>query len=403
VELRKKVALVAGLYFVEGLPMGIFSDVWPVFLRDSGTSLEAIGGFSLIGLAWTAKALWAPAVDRLGEWRQWIAAALATMALCVALAPGAAGTGALVAAIALFALASATQDIAIDASAVALTRPGEEAQLSSVRVALYRVGKLAFGAGGLLLADAIGWVALHGVVAVAIAGFALAALALPRLQASRALAASSAARAGALSGLLRPGVGGALAFLVFYRLGDLAMAPMVSPFWRDTGASLALIGLVPSGLSAGMGIVGAGLGGVLVGRAPIAWALAGGGLLAMASNLGYAAAALAGAPLWAVTAASLAESLCGGAASVTLVSLLVGACDRAHAGVQFALLTALSPLAGRLVGGASGLVSAELGYAAWFAATGALTLPALAFIPAAIRWSRPVQDPRAPQPPGIAC
>lgn len=387
-ELRKKVALVAGLYFVEGFPMGIFSDVWPVFLRDAGVSLEAIGGFSLIGLAWTAKALWAPAVDGLGEWRQWMAAALAAMALCVALAPGAAGTGALVALVALFALASATQDIAIDASAVALTQPGEEAQLSSVRVALYRVGKLAFGAGGLLLADAIGWAALHRAFAAAIACFALAALGLPRLQARRLPGAGRDAVRGALGGLLRPGLAGALAFLVFYRLGDLAMAPMVGPFWRDTGASLSLIGLVPSGISAGMGIAGAALGGVLVARAPLAWALAGGGLLAMASNLGYAAAALAGAPLWAVTSASLAESLCGGAASVALVSLLVGACERTHAGVQFALLTALSPLAGRLVGGASGVVSAELGYAAWFAATGALTLPALAFIPAVIRWSR---------------
>lgn len=366
--------------------MGIFSDVWPVFLRDSGTSLEAIGGMSLIGLAWTAKALWAPAVDGIGEWRHWIAAALAAMALAVSLAPGVVGAPAMVAVIALFALASATQDIAIDASAVALTEPGEEAQLSSTRVALYRIGKLAFGAGGLLLAGAVGWVALHQVLAVGIAGFALAALATPRLQAPREQVARDAP--GALRPLLRPGAAGTLAFLVFYRLGDLAMAPMVGPFWRDTGASLALIGLVPSGVSALMGIAGAALGGVLVARAPLGWALAAGGVLATASNLGYAAAALAGAPLWAVTLASLAESLCGGAASVALVSLLVGACDRAHAGVQFALLTALSPLAGRLVGGASGVFSAELGYAAWFAATGALTLPALAFIPAAIRWAR---------------
>jgi PAT family beta-lactamase induction signal transducer AmpG len=386
VELRKKVALVAALYFVEGFPMGIFSDVWPVFLRDSGTSLEAIGGISLIGLAWTAKALWAPAVDGIGEWRHWIAAALAAMAIAVALAPAAAPTSAIAAVIALLALASATQDIAIDASAVALTEPGEEAQLSSVRVALYRVGKLAFGAGGLLLASAIGWAALHQVLAVAIALFALGALATPSLQQRRSGTREDWLRS--LRRLLRPDLGGALAFLIFYRLGDLAMAPMVSPFWRDTGASLALIGLVPSGLSALMGIAGAALGGVLVARAPLGWALAGGGALATASNLGYAAAALLGAPLWAVTTASLTESLCGGAASVALVSLLVGACDRAHAGVQFALLTALSPLAGRLVGGASGVFSAELGYAAWFAATGALTLPALAFIPAAIRWAR---------------
>jgi len=389
VELRRKVALVAGFYFVEGFPMGIFSDVWPVFLRDAGASLEAIGWLSLLGIAWTLKALWAPAVDGIGEWRQWIAAALAAMAVAVGAAPTAIGTPTIVAVIALFALASATQDVAIDASAVALTQPGEEAQLSSVRVALYRIGKLSFGAGGLLLANAIGWVELHRTMAVAIAICALAVLRTPRLQSPRARAAGDWQEA--FRGLVRPGFGGALAFLVFYRLGDLAMAPMVGVFWRDTGASLALIGLVPSGLSAGMGILGAALGGVLVARAPLAWALAGGGVLAAASNLGYAAAALANAPLWAVVTASLAESLCGGAASVALVSLLVGACERAHAGVQFALVTALSPLAGRLVGGASGEFVASFGYAGWFALTGALTVPALAFIPAAIRWARPVR------------
>jgi PAT family beta-lactamase induction signal transducer AmpG len=393
VELRRKVALVAALYFVEGFPMGIFSDVWPVYLRDSGASLETVGRVSLLGLAWTLKAFWAPAVDALGEWRRWITVALIAMALAVALLPAHAAGAAGLALILAFCLASATQDIAIDASAVALTDRGEEAQLSSVRVAVYRVGKLAFGAGGLVLADHVGWATLHGAFALAIAAFAVASLALPRLQGS---ARERADWIRGLTSLARPGALGAFAFLVFFRLGDLAMGPMVGPFWRDHGHSLTQIGLIPSGISALMGILGATLGGVLVARTSIARALVMGGLLAAASNLGYAAAALAGAPLAAVTAASLAESLCGGVASVTLVSLLVGACEREHAGTQFALLTALSPLVGRLVGGISGDVVSATSYAAWFTLTGALTLPALAFVPAVVRWGQRVQERSRP-------
>lgn len=385
VELRRKVALVAALYFVEGFPMGIFSDVWPVYLRDAGASLETIGRMSLLGLAWTLKALWAPAVDAVGEWRRWITAALVVMACAVALLPGHAAGSAAIVLILAFCLASATQDIAIDASAVALTARGEEAQLSSVRVAVYRVGKLAFGAGGLVLADQLGWATLHGAFALAIAVFALASLALPRLQ---GVASERADWLRGLRSLARPGFVGALGFLVFFRLGDLAMGPMVGPFWRDHGHSLTQIGLIPSGVSALMGILGAALGGVLVAHTSIAKALVVGGALAAASNLGYAAAAVAGAPLAAVTGASLAESICGGVASVTLVSLLVGACEREHAGTQFAVLTALSPLVGRLVGGVSGDVVSATSYAAWFALTGALTLPALAFVPAAVRWGR---------------
>jgi PAT family beta-lactamase induction signal transducer AmpG len=80
-------------------------------------------------------------------------------------------------------------------------------------------------------------------------------------------------------------------------------------------------------------------------------------------------------------------------ASVALVSLLVGACDREHAGTQFALLTALSPLVGRLVGGVSGDIVAASSYPAWFALTGLLTLPALAFVPAIVRWRGETEAP----------
>ena len=48
----------------------------PVYLRVHGVSLAAIGVFSSLTLPWTLKPLWAPLVDRFGERRQWIAAAL---------------------------------------------------------------------------------------------------------------------------------------------------------------------------------------------------------------------------------------------------------------------------------------------------------------------------------------
>ncbi len=385
-ELRRKLAIVAGLYFVEGSPMGIFGDVWPVFLRDSGWSLEALGRLSVFGLAWTLKALWAPAVDRFGEWRHWIAGALAAMAIATALAPSAPNVASAATLIAIFCLASATQDIAIDASAVALTAPGEEGPLSSVRVTMYRIGALTFGSGGLMLADHLGWPPVYQLAAAAFAISALAILATPRVQ----LASTGELHSWreSLASWRRPGLLGALSFLVFYRLGDLAMAPMVKLFWRDSGTTLTQIGLIPSFAGAGMGILGAAFGGLLVARSSLQAALVVGGVLAAASNLAYAAAAFAGAPLAALAAASLAESFCGGAASVALVSLLVSACDRTHAGVQFAVLTALSPLTGRLVGAFSGDAVSSFGYGAWFAATAALTLPALAFIPSAMRWAR---------------
>lgn len=386
VDLRRKLAIVAGLYFVEGGPMGVFGDVWPVFLRDSGWSLEALGRLSVLGLAWTLKALWAPAVDRYGEWRHWIAGSLVAMAIASAFAPSAPGVASAATLIAIFCLASATQDIAIDASAVALTATGEEGQLSSVRVTMYRVGALAFGSGGLVLADQLGWPVVYQLIAVALALSALAVLASPRVQPT---AAGERHTWGAsLASWRRPGLLGALGFLAFYRLGDLAMAPMVKLLWRDSGMSLTQIGVIPALAGPLTGILGAALGGLLVARTSLRVALVVGGVLAAASNLVYAAAAWAGAPLAALAGAALAESFCGGAASVALVSLLVLACDRAHAGVQFAALTAISPLMGRLAGVFSGDAVGSFGYGTWFVATAALTLPALLFVPSALRWAK---------------
>jgi PAT family beta-lactamase induction signal transducer AmpG len=260
VTLRRKLALVAGLYLVEGFPMGVFSDVWPQLLKDSGVSRAVIGQLiSWLGIAWSVKAIWAPAVDRLGEWRHWIAGCLVVMALALAAVPQVARegiAGAVWLAAALFCLASATQDVAIDATAVALTASGEEGSLSTVRVSAYRIGKLAFGSGGLLLAHYYGWAAVQTIFVPAVALFALAALWLPRLQPPPSAVPRS--WRDALASWPRPGFAGAIAFLVVYRLGDLAMGPMIGLFQRDAGMSLAQIGVYSTALSAAAGLLGGG-------------------------------------------------------------------------------------------------------------------------------------------------
>jgi PAT family beta-lactamase induction signal transducer AmpG len=71
--LRSKFFWVAVLYFSEGFPFGIFFDVLPVYLRRQGVNLADIGALSLLGLAWTLKFLWAPAIDYYRHHRLWMA------------------------------------------------------------------------------------------------------------------------------------------------------------------------------------------------------------------------------------------------------------------------------------------------------------------------------------------
>ena len=68
------------LYFAQGLPLGIFLDLLPVYFRQHGVDLRQIGVLGLLGLAWTLKFLWAPAVDAWRGHRRWMQAANLLMA-----------------------------------------------------------------------------------------------------------------------------------------------------------------------------------------------------------------------------------------------------------------------------------------------------------------------------------
>jgi PAT family beta-lactamase induction signal transducer AmpG len=396
----RTLAVIAGLYLIEGFPAALFADVWPVYLRESGVSQAMIGALSGLSVAWALKVLWAPLVDRYGERRQWIAGALAAIALgllaLAGLEPGA-SPSAVALAIALVCFASATQDIAIDAYSIGLVSRGEEGPANATRVAAFRTALLLFGGGVLLLPRWIGWPATHEALALAALGLAVFALATPRIPAphdARATGGSVAARLRAafvtpFAGWRdRPQLLAVVGFVLTFRLPDLAMGPMVATFWVDGGIPREEIGLVKSGIGFGATLAGAAVGGALVRRLGIGRALWVAGALAVASNLGYAAAAYVGGGRLPIFSASLAESLCSGVAAVAFMSFLMRISEREHAAVQYAALTSLGFLAGALARAFSGVAAESLGYAAFFAATALLAAPAFLFLPAAGRWVR---------------
>src|SRR5262249_400363 len=59
------VAVMLALGFSSGLPFFLSGNTLGYWLRDEGTTLQAIGFLSWVGLAYSLKFLWAPAVDRL--------------------------------------------------------------------------------------------------------------------------------------------------------------------------------------------------------------------------------------------------------------------------------------------------------------------------------------------------
>ncbi len=218
--LRSKFFWVAVLYFAEGFPLGVFYEIFPVYFRQQGVDLRSIGTLSLLGLAWTLKFLWAPAVDRYRHHRRWMAAAdLAMGVVMIAFAASAGLPYWVWAAIAVFAVLSATNDIAIDAYTIELLRRDEMGRGNGLRIGFYRAGMITSG-GVLMASDLLGWPGAFLCAAGIFVACAGASLLAPREQ-IRERPATAGFATELRSFLTQPG---AVAVLVMVFLGTLWLA-----------------------------------------------------------------------------------------------------------------------------------------------------------------------------------
>ena len=369
--------------------MGVFQKVLPVYFRRHDASLEELGLLHGLSLAWSLKLLWSPLVDRYGEKRQWIAAALALMTaslLLLAQLDPRQLNALLWGVLAAYCLASATQDVAIDAYSIGLTDRGEEGPVNGMKAAAYRVAMVTAGAGLLLLPPWIGWSGAFGAAALISLGMAATVFGCPRVD--RPSKERKPLWRPLRLWLSRSGAIPVLAFVALYRMGDLAMGPMLEPLWVDRGFSNQEIAFVSITLGALSIIAGAAVGATYVARFGITSGLLALGVFALASNLGYAAAAaFPGAPPWPMYSASIVESFCSGLAGAAFLSFLMRICQKEHAAVQYALLTAAYALVGRLLGMSSGWFTERIDYPAYFALTAVFALPAFLLLPAVRRWA----------------
>ena len=178
---KRKLFWVALLYFSEGLPLGVFFDIFPVYFRQQGVNLADIGLLSLLGLAWTVKFLWAPAIDWARHHRWWVSGANVGMA-CVMwyFSTGSANVfGPWVwVAIGLFTVFSATNDIATDGYTIELLDRREYGMANGFRIGFYRVGMI-FAGVVLIMSGWLGWSAAYLVGGAVFACNALMALFAP--------------------------------------------------------------------------------------------------------------------------------------------------------------------------------------------------------------------------------
>jgi PAT family beta-lactamase induction signal transducer AmpG len=391
-----KFLVVGVLYFAEGVPFGFVYTTLSYYLRSRGVPLEEIGILSLLGLAWSLKVLWSPLADRFGTRAAWLVPAQMLIVLSMlGLAHFASGSVTLAfwVLVGVLCLASATQDLAVDAYTIDLLDTEELGMANGIRIGAYRVGLIAAGGGVLILSDVVGWSATFVGVAIIMAALVLTVIAFRPFHQARPEVARAQGGKGfsqikeSAKGLMaHPHMWIIIIFIMTYKAGDAFLGAMVSAFWRDMGFSGTQFGVASIVMGKIPAIAGGFLGGAITARWGISRALWVLGIFQACSILGYWAAALPGTWHYTIYLATLGDNLAGQMGSAAFMAFLMLLCDKRFSASHYAFLSMLFGLSARLCGYIGGWAAAYLGYAWFFFLSFLVAWPAFALLP----WVLPV-------------
>jgi MFS transporter, PAT family, beta-lactamase induction signal transducer AmpG len=282
---------------------------------------------------------------------------------------------------ALLAVASATQDIAIDALTIRITPRELIGLVNSSRVAAYRAAIIVASGGVALVADYAGWPAAFVITALLpLVLLLLIAVSVPRETEGEVVRQQNPVAA-LVRWLMRPGSLMLLVVILLYRLGDSALTPMLRPYWVSRGFSATEVANATTTLGMLCTIAGAIAGGAFVTRFGIFRGLMTLGLAQMLSNVCYAFVAMAGGTRVSLYGATVVESFTNGLGVAAFLSFLMFVCEKENAATEYAALSAVFAISRTMAAAVSGYFAQRMGFAPYFWLTAALALPGLALLP----------------------
>jgi PAT family beta-lactamase induction signal transducer AmpG len=433
------------LGFSAGLPFYLVFQTLSAWLRTEHIERATIGMLSWVGLMYSFKWVWAPAVDRaalpvldrlLGRRRSWMLVAQIGIAVCLANL-GLSDPGVSIVHVAVFALGvaffAATQDIAIDAWRIESMSADKQGAMAAAYQIGYRTALMVASAGALIIAGESGFRTSYltmaslvsiGVITTLLIREPVRAISESVQQREERVVAWLASRAhwprwmratgawfmGAIAGPVvdffgRYGLGLGLlifAFISTYRLTDYVMGVMTNPFYIDMGFTVTEVGVIAKFFGWPSTLVGAVVGGIIVAKVGRIRGLLLGSVLVILSNIFYATygAYACHAPLecarsgvfafWVehmtmrgpATDLGLAtivgfDNLALGVHGTALIAFMSSLTSAKYTATQYAVLSSLYSLPGKLLMGTSGLMVDALGYGDFFLYTALLSVPAL--------------------------
>jgi PAT family beta-lactamase induction signal transducer AmpG len=399
--------------FSSGLPFLLVAGTLAYWLKEHGIVLKEITVIASAGMTYALKFLWAPLLDhsapplfaRMGMRRGWLmlAQVLVTAGLVAMALVTPSALGLFIAATLLVAFAGATQDIAVDAYRIEIAPVADQGALTATYSLGYRVALILTGALALGFADHMPWSTVYLIMAVAMLvpiGANLRAVEPP-------VRHRTPVRWGdAMQDMFvhpfsdffrRYGVALSLALLLFILLFKIPEQALVggimSPFYLDMGFAKTEIGAITKLYGTWIGIVGVFVGGAAVSRwgarRPLLFAL----ILCALCNLLYLWLIPNKGNLAVLTAVISGENVMHGVLGTCAVAFLSSLVNREHTATQYALLSSMVNLPGKVLGVFAGTIVEATSYGYYFVLATVAVLPAtLLFL-----WLQPRLKLRVPE------
>ena len=486
------------LGFASGLPLALTGQSLQAWLTVENVDISTIGFFSLVGLPYTFKFLWAPLMDRfelpiLGRRRGWLVisqvAIAAALVLMSTFSPSQ-NTQIIALLAVLVAFLSASQDVVIDAYRTDILDPSERGIGSSLSVFGYRLAMIVSGGIAFVWADPVNgngwdWPKIYVIMAgIMIVSAAISLIFLPPLPKSMKAPVSDAKNdllgflalvvvvvvgyqfttrlatpfseniltpffAASPDGKPNPdmkkwadllslflgigftvplgwwaskkakfetlnvslanyfsmkGAASFLALIILYKLGDAFAGSLMTSFLiKGAGFAQAEIGVVNKVIGMWLTIGGALIGGALMMKLGLYRSLFAFGVLQLLSNLTFWLVAVLGKGAWGsfplpafdIIIVSLkeatnvdwlllfavgSENITGGMGTAAFVAFLMALCNQKFTATQYALLSAFSAIGRVWVGPMAGVLTAAIGWPAFFIFSTVMAVPGLVML-----------------------
>jgi PAT family beta-lactamase induction signal transducer AmpG len=379
-----------------GVPYAMIAATLTTRLAQDGIDKKSVTAFALAFLVYNLKWLWAWAVDgvrlpivgRLGQRVSWLLFSGTLVIVAIVnlgmMDPKASLLATAWAAI-FVAFAGATYDIVIDAYRIEWLEPHELGVGAGMYQYGWRVGSVVAAALALVIADRGGWAQAYFVcafIALPAMGVALILGEPPRHQepvqrqgwarvANSIIAPLSEffQRKGALLVLL---------FILLHKMGDTLGSLTFRLLANDLQFTNDEIAIYDVGFGFWAFLIGIFVGGILYERLGMKRAVMISLILMAISNFSFALLAAAGHSNWGLAGAIGFENIASGIGGVTVIAYFSALCDLRFTASQYALITALMSVVGRvLTGSTAGLLIENFGFVNFYLFTTVIALPGI--------------------------